>query len=49
MKLLKSIVINIITHLSYLINLTLKTGIVPTILNIYRIIPLFKKVIQHFY
>ena len=43
MKLLKCIAINIITHLSYLINVSLETGIVPTILNISRIIPLFKK------
>ena len=35
MKLLKCIVIN-------LINLSLETGILPTILNISRIIPLFK-------
>ena len=34
MKLLKCIAINIITPLSYLINLSLETGIVPTILNI---------------
>ena len=43
MKLLKSIAINIITPLSYLINLSLETKFVPTILNIFRIIPLFKK------
>ena len=43
MKLLKCIAINIITLLSYLINLSLETGIVTTILNISRIIPLFKK------
>ena len=43
MKLLKCIAINIITPLSYLINLSLETGIVPAILNISRIIPLFKK------
>ena len=43
MKLLKCIDINIITPLSYLINLSLETGIVPAILNISRIIPLFKK------
>ena len=43
MKLLKCIAVNIITPLSYLINLSLETGIVPTILKIYRIIPLFKK------
>ena len=43
MKLLKCIAINIITPLSYLINLSLETGIVPTILNISRIITLFKK------
>ena len=44
MKLLKCIAIFfIITPLSYLINLSLATGIVPAILNISRIIPLFKK------
>ena len=44
MKLLKCIAINIITHLSYLINASLEIGIVPiTILKISRIIPLFKK------
>ena len=43
MKLLKFIAINIITPLSYLINLSLETGIVPVILNISRIIPSFKK------
>ena len=43
MKLLKCIAINIITPLSYLINLSLETGIVPAILKISRIIPLFKK------
>ena len=43
MKLLKCIAINIITPLSYLINLSRETGIVPTILNISRIIPLYKK------
>ena len=43
MKLLKCIAINIITHLSYLINVSLETGIVITILKISRIIPLFKK------
>ena len=43
MKLLKCIAINIITPLTYLMNLSLDTGIVPTILNISRIIPLFKK------
>ena len=37
MKLLKCIAINIITPLSYLINLYLETGIVPAILNISRI------------
>ena len=44
MKLLKYIAINIITPLSYLINVSLETGIVPAILKISRIIPLFKKV-----
>ena len=43
MKLLKCIAINIITPLSYLINLSLETGIVPAIMKISRIIPLFKK------
>ena len=43
MKLLKCIAINIINSLSYLINCFLETGIVPTILTISRIIPLFKK------
>ena len=43
MKLLKCIAINIITPLSYLINLSLETGIVPSILTISIIIPLFKK------
>ena len=43
MKLLKCIAIYIITTLSYLINLSHETGIVPTILIIFRIIPLFKK------
>ena len=43
MKLLKCIAINIITPLFYFINLSLETGIVPTILNISRIILLFKK------
>ena len=43
MKLLKCIAINIITSLSYLINLFLETVIVLTILNISRIIPLLKK------
>ena len=38
MKLLKCIAINIITPLSYLINLSFETGIVPAILKI-----LFKK------
>ena len=42
-KLLKCISINIITPLSYLINLSLETGIVSIILIIFRIIPLFKK------
>ena len=42
MKLLKCIAINIITPLSYLINLSLETAIVPAILKISRIIPLFK-------
>ena len=39
----KCIAFNIITPLSYLINLSLETGIVPAILIISRIIPLFKK------
>ena len=43
MKLLKCIAINIITPLSYLINVSLETGIVPTILKMSRIIPLFIK------
>ena len=43
MKLLKCIAINIITPLSYLINLSLETGIVAAILKISRIIALFKK------
>ena len=43
MTLLKCIAINILTPLSYLINLFLETGNVPTILKISRIIPLFKK------
>ena len=43
MKLLKCIAINIITSLSYLIILSLETCIVPTILKMSRIIPLFKK------
>ena len=42
-KLLKCFAINIITSLSYLINLSLETGILPAILKISRIIPLFKK------
>ena len=48
MKLLKCIAINIITPLSYLINVSVETCIVPTILAIYRIIPLFKRVIQNY-
>ena len=43
MKLLKCIAINIITPLFYLINLSHETGILPTILKMYRLIPLFKK------
>ena len=42
MKLLKCTEINIITPLSSLINLSLETGIVPTILKLSRISPLFK-------
>ena len=43
MKLLKCIAINIITPLSYLINVSLEIGIVPAILKMFRIIILFKK------
>ena len=42
MKLLKCISINIINLLSYLIKLSLKTGIILTILKLSRIIPLFE-------
>ena len=38
MKLLKYIAINILTPLAYLINVSLETNIVPTILKISRIL-----------
>ena len=48
MKLLKCISINI-THLMYLINLYIETGIVPTILKMSRKILYLKRVIPNYY
>ena len=41
-KLLKIIAPFIITHLHYLINLSLETGFVPSQIKVAKIIPLFK-------